>query len=112
MTMAAGERGTKALVEKYGERLVCVRHRYDESCGRRYKTVELVIEDTVWRPALRHGLDDIVYLKLLPDEQRYQRLLRSFGASHDAAQGLWRAKYRHALALDIVDRIVPPLAQT
>jgi hypothetical protein len=39
-----GQRGTKKLVANYGDRLVCVRYRYDEQTKRRYKTVELIEE--------------------------------------------------------------------
>jgi hypothetical protein len=48
--MQPGQNGTKALVRKYGERLVCVRYRYDSQTQQRHKTVAL-IEDTVpWNP--------------------------------------------------------------
>jgi len=47
-TLRPGQNGTKRLAKKYGERLVCVRYRYDRSTGRRYTTVEL-IEDEIER---------------------------------------------------------------
>jgi len=34
-----GQKGTKRLVEKYDDTLLCVRYRYDESRGVRLKTV-------------------------------------------------------------------------
>ena len=40
----ARQKGTKKLVTQFGERLVCVRYRYDAVAQVRYKTVELVIE--------------------------------------------------------------------
>lgn len=39
-----GQKGSKRLVELYGDRLLCVRYRYDENRGVRLKTVELVVE--------------------------------------------------------------------
>ena len=51
LNLQPGQNGTKALVRKYGERLVCVRYRYDQQTGRRYKTVELIEETTPWRPS-------------------------------------------------------------
>ncbi len=48
-----GQRGTKQLVEQYGDQLVCVRYRYDETCMRRYKTVELIIDESDWEPRKR-----------------------------------------------------------
>jgi len=44
-----GQRGTK-LLREYGDRLVCVRYRYDEQNARRLKTVELVVEAVPWWP--------------------------------------------------------------
>ena len=34
-----GQPGTKKLLEKYGEKLVCVRYKYDEKRLKRIKTV-------------------------------------------------------------------------
>jgi hypothetical protein len=45
-----GQHGTKAYVEQYGDRLICVRYRYDEATRRRYKTIELIVEETPWKP--------------------------------------------------------------
>jgi hypothetical protein len=51
LTLRPGMPGTKKLLARYGERLVCVRYLYDEARNRRLKTVELVIEEAPW-----HGL--------------------------------------------------------
>ena len=51
VTLKPGSNGTKKLVTQYGERLVCVRYRYDAVAQLRYKTVELVIEQLSWDPA-------------------------------------------------------------
>jgi hypothetical protein len=39
---------------RYGDRLVCVRYRYDAGAGMRYKTVELIIEQARWTPPPPH----------------------------------------------------------
>lgn len=39
LTLTPGQPGTKRLVEQYGERLVCVRYRYDQLRRRRDKTI-------------------------------------------------------------------------
>ena len=49
-----GQKGTKRLVEKYGDSLLCVRYRYDESRGVRLKTVEIVVEEKAWKPSLQY----------------------------------------------------------
>ena len=47
-TLKPGQNGTKRLVEKYGDRLVCVRYRYDEATRKRYTTVELIEDESDW----------------------------------------------------------------
>src|SRR6267378_3154372 len=54
LTLRAGMPGTKRLVARYGERLVCVRYLYDEIRSRRLKTVELVVEEASWRGRALH----------------------------------------------------------
>ena len=44
-TLKPGVSGTKERVSRYGDQLVCVCCRYDRARGKRYKTVELIIEE-------------------------------------------------------------------
>jgi hypothetical protein len=53
-----GQRGTKKLLAEYGDRLVCVRYRYNEAQKKRFKTVELIVEAIAWRPKVRHMAAD------------------------------------------------------
>ena len=45
-----GQQGTKHLLRQYGDRLVCVRYRYDEKSKKRYTTVELIVDEEPWQP--------------------------------------------------------------
>lgn len=40
-----GQNGTRRLVEKYGDALLCVRYRYDELRDVRLKTVQIIVEE-------------------------------------------------------------------
>ena len=53
LNLKPGDKGTKRLVAEYGERLLCVRYRYDKERGKRLKTVELIVEEVDWQPATR-----------------------------------------------------------
>jgi hypothetical protein len=53
LTLRPGMPGTKKLVARFGERLVCVRYLYDPQARRRLKTVELVVEVVEWQPRER-----------------------------------------------------------
>jgi hypothetical protein len=50
LTLQPHQDGARQLRERYGERLVCVRYRYDETTKERWKTVELIIEKSAWEP--------------------------------------------------------------
>jgi len=63
-TLAPGENGTKQLLKKYGEQLVCVRYRYDKKHGKRYKTVELIVDEQEWVPGIRFHPDQPVYIRI------------------------------------------------
>ena len=43
-----GQPGTKKLFEEYGDKLFCVRYRYDSEHQRKIKTVEIIIEEGTW----------------------------------------------------------------
>jgi hypothetical protein len=45
LKLKPGQRGTKNLVNQYGDRLICVRYRYDEKTKKRYTTVELIVAE-------------------------------------------------------------------
>jgi hypothetical protein len=44
-----GQPGTKKLVERYGDNLICVRYRYDEDKMMMYKTIEIIIDEKPWQ---------------------------------------------------------------
>jgi hypothetical protein len=45
-----GQKGTKQLLAQYGDRLICVRYRYDAQQKKRLKTVELLVAERDWEP--------------------------------------------------------------
>jgi len=53
-----GDKGTQALMKQYGERLVCIRYRYDPARKKRYKTVELIVTEEDWQPPEPHPQED------------------------------------------------------
>lgn len=53
-----GQKGTKKLVNEYGEKLVAVRYRYDAQARKRYKTIELIVDEKSWQPKASHVIAD------------------------------------------------------
>lgn len=89
-----GQKGTKRLVEQYGESLLCVRYRYDEQRGVRIKTVELVVEEKAWQPPLRFKDDDIVPIAVNYSETDLREKLRQARAKWNPQDKIWLAQYR------------------
>jgi hypothetical protein len=50
LKLRPGQKGTKKLLDIYGDALVCVRYRYDEDRGVRVKTAEIIVETRDWAP--------------------------------------------------------------
>ncbi|MBI3636799.1 MAG: hypothetical protein HY216_11425, partial [Candidatus Rokubacteria bacterium] len=53
------------LLAQYGDRLICVRYRYDAQRKKRFKTVELLVAERDWEPPRpRFAPDQIVGLRV------------------------------------------------
>ena len=50
-TLRPGQKGTKKLVARFGERPICVRYRYDTARKKRFTTRELIVDETDWMPS-------------------------------------------------------------
>ncbi len=107
VTRQPGSKGTKKLLEEYGEQLVCIRYRYDETRCRRLKTVELIIEDVLWHPhpaSLR--MTTPVGVRVGVPEVELQRRIKQAGGKWNPARRLWERRRDQALRLGLKDRIV------
>jgi len=58
LKLKPGQKGTKNLLAKYGDALLCVRYRYDVQSRTRSKTVELIVERKPWTPPAHRFKDD------------------------------------------------------
>jgi hypothetical protein len=94
LTLTPGQRGTKGLVEQYGDDLVCVRFRYDEKSRQRLKTVELIVERVDWEPpAPRYSPSRIVPLKIEGYELELRSQVKAAGGKWNPEKQLWFVKY-------------------
>jgi hypothetical protein len=102
-----GQKGTRGLVEKYGESLLCVRYRYDEKRGVRLKTVEIIVEEKQCMTSLRYRDSDIVAVMVPYSHKVLREILKAAGGRWDQEEKLWRVRYgairNHA---GVVERIV------
>jgi hypothetical protein len=107
LTLHPGQDGTRKLVEKYGDRLLYVRYRYDPERKRRVKTVELIEEEVPWLPD--HGRlyrKTLVGIRVTASERSLQRQVRQAGGTWDATQKVWYLAYEQVKELGLEDRIV------
>lgn len=102
-TLAPGQKGTKKLLDHYGEQLVCVRYRYDEQRRKRFTTVEIIVEESDWSPPERPS---IVGLRVDFQETELQRRIKQAGGKWNPAKRVWEINYDQAAALGLKKRIV------
>jgi len=88
------QKGTKQLMAKYGDALVCVRYRYDEEKRKQIKTVEIIVSEREWTPPPpRYSHDDMVPLRIGYTEKALQEQARSAGGCWDRGRKLWFVRY-------------------
>lgn len=102
-----GAPGTKKLLEKYGGSLVCVRYRYDVEHQRRWKTIELIIEESFWQPRPRKiPADRIMNIRIKYEEVELRRQIKAAGGLWNAEERFWELPYQEVSRLGLADRIV------
>ena len=112
LNLRPGDNGTKKLIEKYGEKLVCVRYRYDQEQGNRYKTVEMIEEVVPW-----HAVESKANVETKPaptdrfgirvgyEETGLRDQVKQIGGIWRPQHKLWEMSYAQIEALGLQDRI-------
>jgi hypothetical protein len=69
LRLRPGQKGTSQLLALYGDRLVCVRYRYDPERKKRLKTAEILVAERDWEPPpARFAPAEIVGVRVALDE--------------------------------------------
>jgi hypothetical protein len=109
LSLAPGQNGTKKLLARYGERLVCVRYRYDLERKLRHKTVELIVETTPWNPRQRNARRepyDRVAVRIGFSETALRERIKAAGAIWRPRQRLWEVDWKTVRDLGLQARVV------
>lgn len=94
LILKPGKKGTKRLVEKYGDDLLCVRFRYDAELRQRIKTIELIIERTDWTPPPpKFSSNTIVALQIEAYDIKMREQAKASGGRWNPEKKLWFVKY-------------------
>jgi hypothetical protein len=88
-----GQKGTRRLVEQFGDKLLCVRYRHDEIRQVRMKTVEIIVEKRPCKPPLRYRDQDIVAVMVAFTEKDLRDRLKVAGGRWNPEEKLWRAPF-------------------
>ena len=84
-TYAPEQNGAKRFAKRYGEQLVCVRHRLNEVGTIRHTTVELLVETTPVASRSR----SLVALRISPTDKATRTLLLACGAQWQPKTKYW-----------------------
>ncbi len=105
ISLKPGRPGTRELLARHGDRLVCVRHRWDEHTGRSFKTVELIVEETAWKPR-KAPASGTVELKVDWHEEQVREAVKGAGGWWNRQKRTWELRYDRVVDLGLADRIV------
>ncbi len=107
LKLKPGQKGTKALVEKYGDDLVCVRYRYDDASHTRIKTVELIVEKKELSPVLDEKEDDtLVPVQIAFRETALKEMAKNLGGRWDPEVRLWYILFKRIKGTDLEKHII------
>ena len=106
-TIQPGQRGAKKFVSQYGDRLVCVRYRQDAQRQKRFKTVELIVEEWSWTPpSPKRRKGSLVLVKVAFPERELRQQIKAVGGLWNPDKQAWEIRYDHAIALGLKNRIM------
>ena len=112
-TLKPGQNGTKRFVDKYGDRLVCVRYKYDTDTRKRYTTVELIEEESDWtaKPSTRtqgyaRPSKQPLAVRVEYWETELREKVKAAGGIWRPRHKLWEVTYEDVVALGLESRVV------
>ena len=108
-TLQPGDMGTRLLFKQYGEKLVCVRYRVDRHQRKRYKTVELIIDESPLQP--RRPMIQ-VWVAIGYGEVELRKQVKQAGAQWLPEEKVWEMPYDTAKQLKLAQRIVRRFQET
>lgn len=94
VNLKPGQKGTKSLVDQYGDALICVRYRYDTKTQKQYKTAEIIVSESEWTPPpAKYPDGELVPLKIALNETALQTQVKAVGGRWDKDRRLWFVPY-------------------
>jgi hypothetical protein len=106
-TLLPGQPGTKKYQKKYGDKLVCIRYKYDINKKEKIKTIELIISREDWKLEKKKiPPNKIMNIRISYGEIELARKVKNLGGNWNRSKKLWQIPYRKVEILRLEDRIV------
>ncbi len=94
LILKAGQPGTKSLVKKYGDALLCVRFKYDSRTRQRIKTIELLVEKKPWTPPKpKFSANALVPLRIEAYDMPMRQQAKAAGGRWNPEKRLWFVRF-------------------
>jgi len=107
--LTPGQPGTRTLIREYGDRLVCVRYRYDALKRRRYKTAEIIVGESEWDPMpSATARRERVRVRIEVHEAKLREKVKAAGGRWDPDQRVWHVAMEQVLQLGLSGRVTKP----
>jgi hypothetical protein len=104
-----GQPGTRKLVKQYGDRLVCVRYRYDALKRRRYTTAEIIVDESDWDPMpSATARRERVAVRIDVREVKLREKVKAAGGRWDPEKRVWHVPMEQVLQLGLSGRVAKP----
>jgi hypothetical protein len=101
-----GQPGTLKLVKQYGDRLVCVRYRYDALKRRRYTTVEIIVDESDWDPMPSvTARRERVPVRIEVHEVKLRAKIKTAGGKWNPDKRVWLVPMEQVLQLGLSGRV-------
>ena len=102
-----GQPGTKKLLQRYGDNLICVRYRYDDEKMMMFKTIEIIIDNKPWQTDTKKiPKNKIMSIRIAIDEIESRSKVKAAGGKWDPKRQVWQLPYEKVTELGLSDRIV------
>lgn len=106
-TLYPGQAGTKKWSKKFGDRLYCVRYKYDAKTNKKLITVELIVDKKAWYPdKKRIPHNKLINIRVKYGEVHIGKLVRAAGGKWNKQKNVWELAYKEVIALGLEDRII------
>jgi hypothetical protein len=106
-TVYPGQAGSKKWQKLYGDKLLCVRYKYDNHDNKRITTIELIADEQEWKPNKTIiPKNKIVQLRINYGEVDLARKVKSVGGRWNKEKKVWELAYGYVQALGLAKRIV------